>query len=378
MAYTVTVSGNDATAVGTSGRDILAITDAGDVSGKITFNSFEGDDTITIDAGPSSGTIGMGAGTDGVDFAAITESVNVTLGDGKDTFTTSAGVSDKITVGGQGGADTFTLTVAPTNSRFGGGQGKDTFTGTLGSKSTIVGGSEDDTINITGAASNFVNGQIGKDDIDYAAAANATVRGGSEDDTVTVTGDANAMFIAGDKGADALVDAAGDNTLTGGGGKDTLTGGGGKDTLIGGLGIDRFVQTDGATAKISAETTTAAGIKTGDTLTAAADVITDFKSGIDKLEMTSKAGGIVNLAGLGTGSATAINANSVAFLRGDFAATTGVFTVDTASGADTLVLRQVAAVAASADLTLAVLGANANTSVTILDNYTSFAATDLA
>ena len=138
----------------------------------------------------------MGAGTDGVDFAAITESVNVTLGDGKDTFTTSAGVSDKITVGGQGGADTFTLTVAPTNSRFGGGQGKDTFTGTLGSKSTIVGGSEDDTINIT----------------DYAAAANATVRGGSEDDTA-VTGDANAMFIAGDKGADALVDAAGDNTL---------------------------------------------------------------------------------------------------------------------------------------------------------------------
>ena len=65
--------------------------------------------------------------------------------------------------------------------------------------------------------------------------------------------------------------------------------------------------------------------------------------------MTSKAGGIVNLAGLGTGSATAINENSVAFLRGDFAATTGVFTVDTASGADTLVLRQVAAVAAGTD-----------------------------
>ena len=379
MAYTFTVSGADATAVGTSGRDILAITDAGDVTGKITYNSFEGDDKITIDAGPSSGTIGMGGGVDSVDFAAITESVNVTLGDGKDTFTTSVGVSDKITVGGQGGADTFTLTVAPTNSYFGGGQGKDSFTGTLGSKSTIVGGSEVDTINVTGAASNFVNGQIGKDDIDYVAAAGSTVRGGSEDDTVTVTGDADAMFIAGDKGADALVDADGDNTLSGGGGKDTLTGGAGKDTLIGGEGIDRFVQTDGATGVITAATITAAGLQTGDVFTCAtADFITDFVSGTDTLALTSKAGGVVDLKGLGTGSATAINANSVAFVRGDFNTANGVFTVDTASGSDTAVIRNVVAIAAGTALTNVNLGAAGNTSVTILDDYTSFAAANLA
>ena len=355
---------------------MLGITSAGDVSGELVVNSYEGDDSVKIDAGPSSGSIGMGGGADSVDFAAVTEKVNVTLGDSKDTFTTSSGVSDKITVGGQGGADTFTFTAAPTSSYFGGGQGKDTFTGTLGSKSTIVGGSEVDKINITGASSNFVNGQVGKDDIDVVGATSATVRGGSEDDTVTITGSAASMYLAGDNGADAVVDGSGANTLVGGGGKDSLTGAGGADTLTGGEGIDRFIQTDGATAVISAASITAGGLKTGDTITVAADVVTDFTTGTDKIEVTSKANGIVNLKGIGTDTLTAINANSVAYVRGDFSS--GVFTVDTTSGGDTLLIRNAAAIAADTALTSSNLGASGNTSVTLLDGYTAFAAADLA
>ena len=121
---------------------------------------------------------------------------------------------------------------------------------------------------------------------------------------------------------------------------------------------------------------TAAGLATGDTIATSADVVTDFETGTDSIKVTSKAGGIVNLKGVGSSGVTALNANSVAYVRGDYSS--GVFTVDTSSGADTLLVRNVAVITAGTALTYANLGTAANTSVTVLDNYTAFAAGDLA
>ena len=82
--------------------------------------------------------------------------LNVTLGAGADSFQLSV-VDTSITVGGQGGATIPSLlTQLATKSYYGGGKGKDIFAGTtdggLAANSTIVGGSEADTIGLSSTA----------------------------------------------------------------------------------------------------------------------------------------------------------------------------------------------------------------------------------
>jgi hypothetical protein len=264
LAYTVTTLSSEATLVGTSGSDVVTAPTSATKS--ITVNSFEGNDALTLGTAISSGgSVGMGGGLDVVTVSAVVEDVNITLGDAIDTYTTSA-IDDGVTVGGQGGADTFTFGAAVTSSRYAGGQGADEFvstTGALGSKTTIVGGSEVDTIGTSGArfqtgTNNFINGQVGADSIFLTAAADTTVYGGSEADTINNSADVDGLLLSGDKGADTIVDGDGDNTLSGGDGSDTITAGAGADTLTGGLGADDFVLLD---------TVTAAAVVTTDTIT---------------------------------------------------------------------------------------------------------------
>lgn len=247
MAYTTTSLANSATLVGTSGADTVTSS----VTKDIQVSSFEGTDTLTLDGGVSSGSVGMGGGIDTVNITtAVAEKLNITLGDAADNFS-STQIDNGITVGGQGGADTFILDAAGINSRYGGGQGKDVFKGTgdggnLGSDSTITGGSEDDTIGIKTsgialAVRSFVNGNAGADTIYVNNAATATVRGGSENDTITVqAGLAAGSEFYGDKGNDKITDIGGASKLFGGDGNDTLIGGGGTDELTGGAGADLF------------------------------------------------------------------------------------------------------------------------------------------
>jgi Ca2+-binding RTX toxin-like protein len=90
-------------------------------------------------------------------------------------------------------------------------------------------------------------------------------------------GDNIENFIGG-SGADSITGTTGSNILVGGAGADTITGGQGADTLTGGLGADKFV--------ISA--IQLLGSSTYDTGTTAAtrDVITDFVSGVDKIDFS--------------------------------------------------------------------------------------------
>ncbi len=72
-------------------------------------------------------------------------------------------------------------------------------------------------------------------------------------------------------GDDTVNGCVGDDSLNGGDGNDTLAGGLGKDTLTGGLGSDTF--------KFSSVVEAGAGIKS--------DVISDFVSGVDKIDLSA-------------------------------------------------------------------------------------------
>ena len=110
---------------------------------------------------------------------------------------------------------------------------------------------------------------------------------------------------------------------------DTITGGAAADVLTGGTGADTFVQAAAASVVPSAVTLTDGGIINGNTLSFASglDVITDFVSGTDRIDVTT-AGNLTNLFGVDpTGVPLTLNNNY--FLLGTF--TGGVFTVNNAA-----------------------------------------------
>ncbi len=96
----------------------------------------------------------------------------------------------------------------------------------------------------------------------------------------TVNGSSGADTIYGDSGDDRLTGNVGNDTLVGGDGADTLSGGTGRDLLNGGAGRD--VMTGGTDRDIFDFNSVP---ETGKT-TSTRDVITDFKSGEDKLDLS--------------------------------------------------------------------------------------------
>ncbi|WP_082467309.1 cadherin domain-containing protein [Sphingomonas sp. Leaf25] len=109
----------------------------------------------------------------------------------------------------------------------------------------------------------------------------------------TMNGTSEQDMLNGSWGNDVLNGLGGNDTLIGGDGRDTLNGGDGNDTLIG--GDDRDVMTGGAGADVFRFE------RSGDTLTSSSlrDVITDFRSGEDKIDLS------------------AIDANTSSLARGD-------------------------------------------------------------
>ena len=102
---------------------------------------------------------------------------------------------------------------------------------------------------IAGAGNDTING-TGKSDIIYAGSGNDTIKGNDGDDT-----------IYGGSGSD---------TINGNNGGDTIIGGYGADHLTGSNGDDRFVY-----------------LSVADSNAARFDIISDFKSGSDKIDLTA-------------------------------------------------------------------------------------------
>lgn len=115
-------------------------------------------------------------------------------------------------------------------------------------------------------------------------------------DASLVTNQFLSVNVTGGGGADTIVGTAGSDTIAGGGGNDIITGGAGADTLTGGAGADTFVYLTAA-----------------DSTVAAMDVITDFVSGTDVINLDALfAGGPAAPAAV-TAAVAALNGTAAEF-----------------------------------------------------------------
>lgn len=168
--------------------------------------------------------------------------------------------------------DTFTGTAAAEyihggggNDDLSGGGGLDFLFGGFGHD--VLSGNAGDDLLVGQAGDDRLYGGSGADELD-GGDGNDTLSGSAGDDFAY--GGAGNDVIAGGDGNDRLLGEGGDDRINGGDGNDTIVGGEGRDVLTGGAGADRFIFA-------------AADSKAGASLR---DVITDFETGIDKLDIT--------------------------------------------------------------------------------------------
>lgn len=146
-----------------------------------------------------------------------------------------------------------------------------------------TGGAGDDVI-VGSSGADTLDGGDGIDTVDYSGGGGLVIvdlaggdgtYGQSHGDTYV-----NIENVVGTAYADQLLGNALANRLDGGAGADKITGGGDADVLTGGAGADSFVYRT-----------------LGDSLVGAADVITDFEQGVDKINLyaiDARAGGYAN------------------------------------------------------------------------------------
>ena len=161
------------------------------------------------------------------------------------------------------------------------------------------------------------------------ATAGATITGGAGNDSLT--GGAGPDNISGGEGNDTIGGAAGADTIDAGNGTNSITGGAGADSMTGGTGADTY-------AFVSNATTAATPILTS--TSTAADTITNFTSGTDKISITGTyaptkfLGNFTNIqSALSAQAGPAGQAFSAAYVTGEstlyvFQLTTGLSHVD--------------------------------------------------
>lgn len=142
------------------------------------------------------------------------------------------------------------------------GDGADRYAGTLGSVDGTVSGGDGSDMLLGGAASDVMSGGSGDDHL--------LGRGGDDD----LRGDGGDDFIKGGDGDDVLTGDKGTDRLAGGRDDDRLDGGNGDDTLLGGTGDDELTGSYGDDVFVF-------GRNAGD------DVITDFRNGSDRIDLTA-------------------------------------------------------------------------------------------
>ncbi|MBP0496235.1 calcium-binding protein [Pararoseomonas indoligenes] len=297
----------DDTLVGGSGNDML---DGGDGKDWLDLSAATG--AAGVDLGRTSAQ----ALVAGHGQATVLNIENVLGGRFDDSLTGSAAAN--VLMGGGG------------NDRLLGMDGNDTLLGGRGAD-TLEGGAGDDVF-IGLDAGDLLDGGAGTDTLSMAkvnsrswiyldgtdekgvAHANAYAAAGSvivsvENLTGSAVGsdafwgDAGANRLVGMGGNDLLYGKGGNDRLEGGDGNDILSGGAGADDLIGGAGADRFVFDVAPIAS-------------------AADRITDFEAGLDKLVISRAAFGIA------AGITPALIANAAPAAHGPG----GVLLYDTAGG----------------------------------------------
>ena len=262
----------------------------------------EGTDTILGDAGDDFIDGGAGndtlLGGDGVD--------NLLGGDGADKLDGGVG-ADRLE--GGAGNDVYTI---------------DTFSDDGNSAN------DDVAIEIAGGGTDAVNAAVS-----YILAAeieNLTLSGTNAINGTgnalanVITGNAAANVLSGLDGNDTLNGAAGDDTLDGASGSDTLDGGAGNDQLFGGAASDTLKGSAGAdlivggagkdTLTGGTEADTFRFVFADTTLNTNLDRITDFVTGLDKIDLDMVAGSLAPSAYNETSIATNVYSDALSAANG--------------------------------------------------------------
>ena len=283
-AYDFTTIGDYNTINGTKGNDSTLTTGG---AGKDHIFGLAGNDVI--DGGADADSLVGGAGKDiyivdntgdvvvealneGTDL--VKSSVNFTLSDNIETLTLTGTDS----INGTGNTLKNIITGNDSNNVLDGGAGVDKFIGGLGNDTyiidlTVAGKLEDaitetggiDTLQLRGATTNAaaVTLTLAKTLENLNASATVT-------SLLNLTGNTFDNILTGNAANNVLSGLVGNDTLIGDAGNDKLIGGLGLDNLSGGLGNDTFVFDSALNASTNV------------------DVITDFTSGADKLQLSAK------------------------------------------------------------------------------------------
>ena len=291
-ADTITGAGANDTLHGGQGDDLVR-----GLAGNDVLRGGLGDDTL--DGGLGRDHLDGG---DGADLLSGGGSSDTLLGgDGNDTLRGDEG-GDVL----EGGAGDDHLLGGTGSDTLLGDDGNDSLEGQTGND-ILVGGAGVDTI-LGGSGADMLDGGSGEDTLDggsgrdvmQGGSGNDLLNGGSENDT-----------LSGGSGNDTLIGASGNDLLDGGSGDDLLEGGSGSDTLIGGAGFDQLVGGSGADVFVFAS---AAHIGMG----SGRDVIADFTSGVDRIDLSALATTFNGTAGfLAEGQASFFYLAESALLMGD-------------------------------------------------------------
>ncbi len=207
------------------------------------------------------------AGPDDITDNALANSIAGGLGD--DIINASGGGNDSLDGGGG-------------NDNLFGGTGFDLITGG-DDNDTISGGDQGDTL-LGGSGADLLGGGKGLDLLDGGTGNDGLVGGPGADTLLGVDGfdsldggDGNDSLSGGPQG-DSLTGGNGGDWLGGGKGQDIIDGGADNDTLIGGLGADTLTGGGGADTFVFG--TLLDGIINVDT-------VTDFSSGIDRIQLSA-------------------------------------------------------------------------------------------
>lgn len=215
-------------------------------------------------------TGGIGVTMFGDDSAADlligTAAVDVILGGGGGDTLRGAGGADVLT--GGAGADVFSFEAGDSTT-----SAYDTITDFT---------SASDIISLGGPAGSVFLSRLGDSTFVYYG-----LSGGAYQNVISVTGavqgfdiTASSVIMYGDAAANVLTGHTGADTIVGGGGNDTLRGVGGADVLYGGEGSDTFAYGGASDSTMSAY-----------------DVIADFTTGADRINLTTLVGaGYSNVA----------------------------------------------------------------------------------
>ncbi|WP_395650167.1 beta strand repeat-containing protein [Brevundimonas sp.] len=341
-------SGGDATGdtfnavenlAGSNFNDVLA-GDAGanyllGLVGDDTLDGGAGDDLL--EGGAGTDTIRGGAGFDYVVYSQAASGVTVSLEGGAFTGDAAGDTLDSIEgIFGSAFGDTLTGN-ASENTVFAGG-GNDTVFGGLGQdqllgqdgNDVLVGGAGTDLLTGGAGADTFMflaatdsqstpnivsdlieDFQTGVDKIDISAFLPTAVSFTSVGAYTLVTAQSNsgvfAVRVSGTIVAGDIITTSTGPAITGTGGNDTLTGTVGADVIIGAGGMDYM--TGGAGAD------TFRFLASSDSTPNASDIITDFQSGLDRLDLTAMNPTSVSMARFGGTTGTLVFAETP---TGDF------------------------------------------------------------